>query len=244
VKRRLREAGIFGRAAARKPLLRPTNKKKRLVWGKEHINWTPEQWSKVLWTDESKFELFGSKRRVYVRRRAGERMKDECVQPSVKHGGGSCMVWGCFAGASSGHLVEVKGTMKKEQYHSILQRHAIPSGIRMVGRNFILQQDNDPKHTSKLCRDYLKRKESTGVLKVMCWPPQSPDLSPIELAWDELNRRVKRKQPSNVTDLFRCLTDAWNELSEDYFQKLVERMPRVCAAVVKAKGGYFDETTI
>ena len=83
-----------------------------------------------------------------------------------------------------------------------------------------------------------------GVLKVMCWPPQSPDLSPIELAWDELNRRVKRKQPSNVTDLFRCLTDAWNELSEDYFQKLVERMPRVCAAVVKAKGGYFDETTI
>ena len=40
-------------------------------------------------------------------------------------------------------------------------------------------QDNDPKHTSKLCKNYLKTKEDQGVLTVMDFPPQSPDLNPI-----------------------------------------------------------------
>ncbi len=39
----------------------------------------------------------------------------------------------------------------------------------------------DPKHTSKLCKPYLERKQSAGIMSVMEWPPQSPDLNPIEL---------------------------------------------------------------
>ncbi len=39
----------------------------------------------------------------------------------------------------------------------------------------------DPKHTSKLCKSYLERKQSAGIMSVMEWPPQSPDLNPIEL---------------------------------------------------------------
>ena len=43
------------------------------------------------------FEIFGSNRRVFVRRGVGERMISACVFPTVKHGGGGIMVWGCFA---------------------------------------------------------------------------------------------------------------------------------------------------
>ena len=114
----------FGRIAVRKPLLRSVNKQKRLKWAKEHEKWTVKQWKKVLWTDESKFQLFGQNRRVFVRRQNGERMTDGCVVPTVKHGGGSVLVWRCFGGESSGDLVQIKGIMRKEQYHSILQRHA------------------------------------------------------------------------------------------------------------------------
>ena len=67
-----------------------------LQWAKENKDWTIKQWSKVLSTDESKFEIFGSNKRVYVWWRFGERIATSCITPTVKHGGGSVMVWGCF----------------------------------------------------------------------------------------------------------------------------------------------------
>lgn len=244
VKRRLRAAGLIGRVAARKPLLRHQNKTKRLSWAMKHRHWTTEDWKKVLWSDESKFQIFGSSRRIFVRRRVGERMVPQCVTSTVKHGGGSVMVWGCFAGSRVGDLYRVSGILKQHSYHSILQRHAIPSGIRLVGERFILQQDNDPKHKSKLCQNYLKKKEEDGKLENMEWPAQSPDLNPIELVWDELDRRVKAKQPTSATHLWELLKQTWEELSEEYLISIVERMPRVCSAVISAKGGYFDESKV
>ena len=77
-------------------------------------------------------------------------MLEECLTSSVKHGGGNVMVWGCFGSGKVGDLYKVIGILNKEGYHSILQRHAIPCGQRLIGANFLLQQDNDPKHTSKL----------------------------------------------------------------------------------------------
>ena len=62
------------------------------------------------------------------------------------------MVWGCFSGS-------------RVSYHSILQHHAVPSGVHVVGQGFILQQDNDPKHKSKLCQNYLRKKDEDGKLE-------------------------------------------------------------------------------
>ncbi|XP_073528969.1 uncharacterized protein [Phyllobates terribilis] len=114
VKRRLCAAGLLGKIAARKPLLRTGNKK-------------------------------------------GERMDSTCLVPTVKHGGGGMMVWGCFAGDTVGDLFKIEGILNQHGYHSILQWHAIPSGLRLVGPSFIFQQDNDPKHTSRLCKGYLTK---------------------------------------------------------------------------------------
>lgn len=244
VKRRLREGGLFGRIAVKKPLLSSANKRKRLQFAKEHENWTIEQWKNVLWTDESKFELFGSHRRQYCRRKVNERYQANCITPTVKHGGGSVMVWGCFSYGGVGQLVKIDGIMKKEQYHSILQRYAIPSGVKLIGRNFIFQQDNDPKHTSKLCMNYLKKKQDDGALQILTWPPQSPDVNPIELLWDELDRRVRDQRPTKIPNLWDCLKEAWNNIEARTLQKLVERLPKICSAIIKAKGGHFQENRL
>lgn len=122
-----------------------------------------------------------------------------------------------------------------------MQQHAIPSSLRLVGPSFIFQQDNDPKRTSRLCEGYLTKKESDGVLLQMTWPPQSPDLNPIEMFWDEMDHRVKAKI---VQHLWELLQDCWETISGDYLMKLIKRMPRVCKAVIKAKGGYFEESKI
>ncbi len=189
---------------------------------------------------KTKFEVFGSKRRFYVRRRVGEKMLDACITPTVKHGGGSVMVRGCFGAGKVGDLYHVHGILNQHGYHSILQRHAVPSGQRLIGHGF--QQDNDPKHTSKLCKSYLERKQSAGIMSVMEWPPQSPDLNSIELLWEELDRDVRKKCPTSVNHLWAILQEAWSNTSSQCLNKLTARMPRLCRAVIAANGGYFDES--
>ena len=109
-----------------------------------------------------------------------------------------CDGGGAFPGDTVSDLFRILGTLKRHGYHSILQRYAIPFGLRLVGQSFVFQQDNDPKHTSRLCKAYLTKKESNGVLHQMTWPPQSADLNPIEMVWDELDCRGKEKQPTNA----------------------------------------------
>ena len=79
VQRRLHESGLHGWIAAKKPLLKNTNKKKRLAWAKKHEQSTLDWWKSVLWSDESKCNIFGSNlclcemqsRRTYDRRMCG-----------------------------------------------------------------------------------------------------------------------------------------------------------------------------
>ena len=92
VKRRLLQEGLRGCVAVKKPLLRAQNKKKRLQWAILYKDYTAEDWEKVLWTDESKFEVFGTKPRIHVRRKQSEKLIPDCIVPTVKHGGQSVMV--------------------------------------------------------------------------------------------------------------------------------------------------------
>ncbi|CAK9804896.1 Transposable element Tc1 transposase [Anthophora quadrimaculata] len=92
VKRRLLQAGLRGCVAVKKPLLKDQNKKKRLQWAKLYKDYTAEDWEKVLWTDESKFEVFGTKRRVHMRRKETEKFIPDCIVPTVQHGCQSVMV--------------------------------------------------------------------------------------------------------------------------------------------------------
>ena len=88
------------------------------------------------------------------------------------------------------------------------------------------------------------KKESDGVLHQMTWHPQSPDLNPIERVWDVLGCRGKEKQPTSAQHMWELLQDCWKSIPVDYLMKLVERMPKVCKAAIKAKGGYFEESKI
>ena len=77
------------------------------------------------------------------------------------------MVWGCFAGDTVCGLFRIQGTLIQHGYHSILQRCAIPSALRLVGLSFVFQQDNDPTHLQ--AKGYLTKKESDGVLHQLAW---------------------------------------------------------------------------
>ena len=77
------------------------------------------------------------------------------------------------------------------------------------------------------------------MLSVMEWPAQSPDLNPIELLWEQLDRMVLKKCPSSQSNLWEVLL-----ILTDYLNKLTARMPKVCNAVIAANGAFFDESKV
>ncbi len=96
-------------------------------------------------------------------RQPGEEYKDKCVLPTVKHGGGSVMVWGCMSAAGTGELQFIEGTMNANMYCDILKQSMIPS-LRRLGRRAVFQHVNDLKHTPKTITDLLKKLR----VKVIC----------------------------------------------------------------------------
>ena len=175
IRRRLLEVGLCRCVAKKKPLISKLNKKKPLRFAREHVHWGEKELAKLLYSDKSTFELFPAKGRVWVRRRPNERFKEECLVPTVKHGGGSIMIWGCFSLSGVGHICRVEGSINSSRYQNILKTYMLPSCTKDV----IFQQDNAPLHTSRSTETWFHKRK----IKLMDWPPQSPDLNPIETLW-------------------------------------------------------------
>ncbi len=107
----LRREGLKCCSARKVPLLKKAHVQTHLKFANEHLNDSEENWVKVLWSDETKIELFGinSTRRVWRRRNAAYDPKNTI--PTVKHGGGNIMLWGCFSAKGTGQLHRIKGTL-------------------------------------------------------------------------------------------------------------------------------------
>src|SRR6266540_5297347 len=103
VKRYLHDQGFYGRVGVKKTLVTEPNRKKRLLWAQEHENWEKE-WKNVIWSDESKFELFKGDGRKYVWRQEHEKYDLQYLILMFKSGQKSVMIWGCFTESGLGPL--------------------------------------------------------------------------------------------------------------------------------------------
>lgn len=229
----LKRQGIRSRSARRVPLLKPVHVQARLKFAREHMDDTAEDWENVMWSDETKVELFGinSTRRVW--RTKNTELHPKNTIPTVKHGGGNIMLWGCFSAKGTGRLIRVKDRMNGAMYREILSQNLLPSVRTLkMKRGWVFQHDNDPKHTARATKEWLRKKH----LKVLEWPSQSPDLNPIENLWRELKVRVARRQPQNITALEKICIEEWAKIPATVCANLVKTYSKRLTSVIANKG--------
>ena len=229
---RIKESGEYNSYwLGKKPWINKKNRRLRMLWAWKHRKWTTQEWDKVIWSDESPFVLrFNGRQRCW--RRANEASHPQCMKGTVKHDK-KINVWGCFASHGVGRLFKINGIMEKNQYHSILVHQMKPSAAQLFpDKNYIFQQDNDPKHTATINKDYVKNQK----IKTFQWPSQSPDLNPIENLWSILDYSIRKRVCSNELELMEALRIGWEALPQHLLQALVHSMQRRCYAVIKAQG--------
>lgn len=237
-KRLMKRCGIISCRRRKRGLLKRQHFMARLAFARRHKSWTIEDWGKVLFSDESRFNLKGSDGPLRCFRVPGARLRPRDVQGVTKHGGGGLMVWGCMTSRGVGTICPLQGAVNTEVYLQVCGPQilrAIWDRWGLAHSQCTFQQDNATPHVSRPALAWFRE----HGIRVMIWPAQSPDLNPIEHLWAVLKRKQRYwEQPANLDALWLKIQEEWAATMPDICQRLVESMPRRLAAVIKAKGGY------
>jgi len=160
-------------------------RQKRIDWALAHREWSEEDWSRVIWSDETKINIFGTDGVRYIRRRRCEDILPKCIIPTMKHPV-SVMVWASITSLGVGHLTVLEGNINAAKYQEAVLMAQLMSTIEELFEGntckCIFQQDGAPCYTAK---SSMKR-FSDHDITVLSWPGNSPDLNPIENLWSRL----------------------------------------------------------
>jgi hypothetical protein len=230
--------GFEAKKKIKKPLLSKKHKKARHEWAKAHKDWTKDDWRRVIFTDETKINVWGSDGCKYYWTSPGDPLQDHHLNLTVKHGGGSLMMWGCVTYSEIGYGCHIEGTMTAKDYCDILGT-TFKNTLDYWGLDkdrIIFQQDNDPKHTSKLANEWFVKEH----IEVLPWPAQSPDLNPIEHLWHHLKLKLAKyeKKAKGIHELWERCDKEWNSFTTEECRKYIDSMPARVQAVLKEKGGH------
>jgi transposase len=229
----LNEEGFHGSPARKVPLLSKKNVLDRFritsIWSLKTLSF----WDRIMFSDETKFNLISSDGRVMAWKKQGESLKiKNCVQ-TVKHGGISVMAWGCMSSRGVGRLVFINGKMDSLLYRRILSENLELSRQEMgLPADFIYQQDNDPKHMAAKTRDFF----AENSIQLLEWPSQSPDLNPIEHLWAFIKTKLRLTPMKNRSELEKKIQEIWNGITPEFCKKLVYSMPKRIEEVQRNKG--------
>ena len=236
VRRGLRDSGLGAIVKPKKPHLSSKNVKERLAWAKAHVDWTIDDWRRVVWSDETKIDRFGSDGRHYTWKRDSEQPQPRHVQQTVKHGGGNIKLWSCITVHGVGYIVKIDENLDKTLYQNILEEDLMRSveEYAIDKQEMIFQHDNDPKHTAGNIKEWLANQE----FEVMKWPAQSPDLNPIENMWALLKLRLYRnyeRPPKGINEHWERVHQTWYQITKEECKKVIYTMHKRCKQVIEAK---------
>ncbi|GFS61081.1 transposable element Tcb1 transposase [Trichonephila clavipes] len=206
----------------------------RLTRSREHALWTPQQWSCVMFSDESRFSLQSDSRQTFIWRATGTRYHQENTIERNRYGGAGWLVCGGIILGSRTDLHVQSVTMTGHINRDVIMEKHVRLFRGVMGAEFMFMDDNARPHRANIVDECL---QSEDIIR-MDWPAYSPDLNPIEHVWDMLGRRIAACQPppTCLPELRWALLNEWCNILQDQIDNLILSMPGRCKACIASFG--------
>jgi len=226
--------GLSRTKAKRSIFLRDVNRVKRLEFETRMMLWTDEELNLILWTDETMVKAYPNGEQVFYR---ALQNRSDIISPVVQQGGSGQMLWGCVSYHAYGPLEAIEGHVTGVSYLKLLKDVVKPEmdTSRDRGRRLVYQQDNAKPHTTPAVLEFFENWEYI----VLEWPPQSPDLSPIENIWNVMKMKMKalRPRPRTTATMRNEMMKIWDELEDELRVNIVGSFRERLKLCIAANGG-------
>lgn len=197
----------------------------------EHLNKPIIFCKNIIWNNKSKCEILNNNRRYYIQRKIKEDIKKDNVKMTVKHENSSMMIWGCFSARGLKNLVFINNRLTAFKCIDILKKYLFDPVKKMCfQKNFIFQQDNDPKYNPKTTMKFLK----INNIQLPQWISQTPDLYSIEQLRVNLKRNLPENDRTNKNICIDSLKSKWNNMNIDIIKKLNRNIPNRLKVIINA----------
>jgi len=212
VLRHLKNNDYINRKPIIKPLLTEDHKNSRENWA---IFYQYYNWDCVIWSDECNINAQSNvKSKIWINKSADVPIRRVVKYPISIH------VWGCLLKGNTLIIEIYDNTMNSDKYIEILKIHLINLLNINKPNKLLFQQDNAPCHTSYSAISFF----SENNIEVMFWPPNSPDLNPIENIWNLLKRNIGNVIIKNKEDLINVVKKEAAKINVEIINKLINSM--------------------
>lgn len=222
----------------KKPDLTDAHIRKRLRWA-QHMRFKPLSfWRNWTFSDECSVWLDCSEgiRRVVIERK--DRHETEHCIGRKQCGGGKLMIWSFIFWNGRGPMLFLDGGIDQDAYKNILRNQVLPHCIEMLDENGEAQtymDDGASCHDAQSVVDYCAE---LGIQRPF-WPPNSPDMNPIEHIWGWLKHHLTNLDPvpRNLDEVKTAVIKFYEDINFQSIRALYHSMPERIQALLRANGG-------
>jgi hypothetical protein len=232
--------GLYGRVAKRQPAYTPTKLQARLAFGKAFEHWTKEDWTRVIFTDETSFPMGQHRSRIYVRRPKSKAFDKKYIWPDeAQMHSATVKVFLAFCATARATLGFYDGKLTGQKMKCIVQEHLHPFAQQIFPNgNYYVIHDNDRRWKSPPVHSYLHNQYIRPL--PFPWPSKSPDLNPAENLIADWKDRVWDRNPASEDELKAIILEEWDKTDPELLRKLSESMILRCQKVIESKGYKID----
>ena len=216
--------------AKKRPLLTPGNIEKRYDFALANLH---TDWKYVVFDDESPFTSTITGEMYWIPK--GEPRPYEFVSQSKYH----CSVWAGFWWNGKFPCHCYIHSLTADSYQQILAANLVPHyPIRTTNRLYYLAHDNATSHMARSTIDFL---DHNNIRTLLDWPPNSPELNPVEKAWGWMKNYMKDKRPRSQQELQDAIEEAWDAMPQQTIQHWILHCKSVCKQLVDSHGDTISE---